>query len=177
MKIIFKSIYYASLVLFSLVLILLVLSFFPIGDGFRMMVVQSGSMEPEFGAGSMILVYPSQEYEEGDIITFRRDEERAPITHRIQEVVKDDEITYITKGDANVSHDMDEVAIGQVIGKVRLSIPYIGTLIDFARTPYGFVLLIAVPALIVIVDEGRNIWRSIKTEKKKTGPFTESIEK
>jgi len=52
-----------------------------------------------------------------------------------------------------------------VIGKAIFTIPYIGYIGYFVRTPIGFILLIVIPATLLIIQETRNI---IKYQKQKT---------
>jgi hypothetical protein len=87
-----------------------------------------------------------------DVITFGEDTKTSiPTTHRILAINSDG--TYTTKGDANEEEDVEKVARRDVIGKVIFSLPYGGYVLDFARQPIGFVLLIAVPAGLVILEE------------------------
>ncbi len=54
------------------------------------------------------------------------------------------------------------------MGKVIFHIPYMGRLLDLAKTPLGFAMLIVVPAGLVIVDEVLKIivyTRGRKTEE------------
>jgi len=77
-----------------------------------------------------------------------------PTTHRVLSVRNENGTTvYTTKGDANEEEDPQEVARREVIGKVFLSVPYAGFVLDFARQPLGFALLIGLPAFLVIVSE------------------------
>ena len=77
---------------------------------------------------------------------------------------------YKTKGDANDDPDVREVREGEVIGKVLFSIPFLGYMIDFAKKPIGFGLLIIIPAVIVMFDEVRKIWREVKKMRTKRPP-------
>ena len=71
----------------------------------------------------------------------------------------------IFKGDANNAPDSRQLAQREIIGRVLFSIPYVGYGVETARTPYGFLALIIVPALIVIVDEVRKIWGELKKRR------------
>lgn len=52
-----------------------------------------------------------------------------------------------------------------VIGKLILTIPYIGYIGYFVRTPIGFILLIIIPASLIIIMEIRNIIKELKKTK------------
>lgn len=119
-------------------------------------VVLSGSMEPAISTGDVIVVDGVEPgaVETGDVITFRRQGERVPTTHRVIEVVgSDDGRAFVTKGDANEERDPQPVPAESVVGRVAITIPLIGYVIQFADTPLGFGLLVAVPFGLLVVTE------------------------
>lgn len=137
--------------------------------GYRMFVVQSGSMEPKIKAGSVVVVGPQQEYKEKDIITFFANpnqvnlkDPRSTVTHRVLEV-QDDEgrKTYQTKGDANEDPDREMVTERQVLGKVMVGIPYLGYAVSFAKTQTGLIALIIIPGTLIIYSELLNIKKEV----------------
>jgi signal peptidase I len=127
----------------------------PIPGNIEMKIVKSGSMEPNIPTGSVVVVRPASAYKFGDVITFGADTRtEIPTTHRVIGVHGEGaDATYTTKGDANEEADPDVVARRDVIGKVAVAIPYVGFVLDFARQPLGFALLIGVPAALVILEE------------------------
>lgn len=144
---------------------LLVASMLPIPGNIELKIVKSGSMEPRIPTGSLVIVKPMQDYGIGDVITFGADTKtEIPTTHRVigYESDADGRSIYRTKGDANEDEDANPVARGEVIGKVVLHLPYVGFVLDFARQPLGFALLIGVPAALVIVEEVLTIVREVK---------------
>ena len=143
---------------------LLALTIFPIQNNFQVKIVQSGSMEPAIKTGSIVVVKPQKTYAAGNIITFGKDTvDEVPITHRILESrAINGKIFYTVKGDANNAPDPREVSHEEVIGKVIFDVPYLGFVIDFARTPIGFVLIIGVPAAVVVFDELATIYKESK---------------
>lgn len=146
---------------------LLLLTVFPIpGLDLDARVVQSGSMEPVIKTGSIVFIRPAEEYKVDDIITYHRGKEETPTTHRIVEVKKvGGKTLFVTKGDANSTIDMEMVPEENVIGSVRIHIPFIGYAIAFAREPLGFILLIIVPASLIAIDEVKNMVKEIKRRK------------
>ena len=72
----------------------------PMPFGFGLSVVQSGSMEPTFEVGDLIIVTQSDDYEVGDIVVFQ--DGRSLVVHRIVEI---DGEQIITQGDANNTSD------------------------------------------------------------------------
>lgn len=142
-------------------------------------VVQTGSMEPAIKTGSIVVIQPQELYTEGDVITFRRADQRddTPITHRIVSVrVESGEYIYTTKGDANEVQDLNEVRAAEVLGKVSFTVPYVGYLLTAARTPYGFTALIVLPALLIIVDEVKKILREVRKARRKEEESDEQTE-
>ena len=138
------------------------------------MTVLSGSMEPEIKTGSIIVVKPTGQYRIGDIITFNSAESDIPsITHRIVEMkVIGGAPVYITKGDANNAPDTREIKEIDIVGKVLVDIPYIGFVVDFARKPLGFALIIGIPAIAIIGDEVYKIIKEVKKGKQRDSSLT-----
>ena len=107
----FKIIYYIVVGLIGLIAVLLVVSAFPITGNYKLMVVQSGSMQPEIKMGGIVVVKPADDYKIGEIITFQSVKNKESITHRIYDVkIVGGEPLYITKGDANNAPDPREVS-------------------------------------------------------------------
>lgn len=143
----------------------------PFIAGYKPLVVQSGSMEPAIGTGSVVLVQPAApgEIRVGDPITFRAggpkgSESERPllITHRVTEVLNESgRLSFKTKGDANKSQDPNAVAAADVLGRVSVSMPYAGYIGVFARTRTGFLALIVVPGLLIIATEIRSLLANV----------------
>ncbi|MCX6759561.1 MAG: signal peptidase I [Candidatus Nealsonbacteria bacterium] len=164
-----KIIYYIVIAFIVLVAILLIVSAFPIPGNYKVLVVQSGSMEPKIKTGSIVVVKPEKDFKIGDVITFGPySKTKAPTTHRIYDMkVVGGEPIYITKGDANNAPDTREIKKADIVGKVLFSVPFLGYAVDFAKKPIGFALLIIVPAALIIVDEIKKIYAEIKKKKTK----------
>jgi signal peptidase len=160
-------------ILFVAVVGFFLLPFIP-GVAVMPLTVLTGSMEPTIPTGSVVFVAPAEIYTEGNIITFKRGGLDAPVTHRVTGVeVVSGEYLYTTKGDANEIVDMQKVRADEVLGKVSFHIPYVGWLIDKAKTPIGFTVLIVVPALLVIFDEAKKIWQEVTKKKETAVPVSE----
>lgn len=165
-KIISEIVIYAII---FLVAILLIWSAIPVKNNPKIFVVLSGSMEPYIHTGSVIITKPVSNYKVGDIITFGENSKiYLPTTHRIVEIKKvNDEIVYRTKGSANDSEDIKEIPQKEVLGKVFFSIPYLGFIVDFAKKPLGFFLVVGIPAIFIIYEEIKKIIREVKKVKEK----------
>ncbi len=164
MKIITGILYITFIALLLGVASLFLATMLPIPGNIEVKIVKSGSMEPTILTGSVVIVKPQASYRVGDIITFGEDTARQiPTTHRIIESAGDfSSITFTTKGDANEEQDPSPVGERDVIGKVIFAISYMGYVLDFARQPIGFTLMIGIPAGIIILDEIVRIFREVR---------------
>ena len=173
-KKILKIGYYVCLTFLGIITVLLLMSVLPITGNFKLKIVLSGSMEPIIKTGSIVVVKPlstssgQADYKIGDIITFQTAINKELITHRIYDIkVVGNEPRYITKGDANNAPDQREIIQREIIGKLLFSLPYLGYVVDFAQKPLGFSLIIILPAIAIVSDEVKKIWKEIIKLKNK----------
>jgi signal peptidase len=154
-NILYKTVYAAFIIVLLAIAGLFLSTMLPIPGQTEIKIVKSGSMEPAIATGSVVVVRPADSYAAGDVITFGRDtRDEIPTTHRVIEVQGSGQNTvFITQGDANEERDPRPIALSEVIGKVFITIPYAGFVLDFARQPIGFTLLIGIPAALIIFDE------------------------
>ena len=124
--------------------------------GLQVYTVLSGSMEPAYPVGALLYdkkVDPAQ-LRPGDVITFMLDEETI-VTHRIVEVVPDEEdpsvIRFRTKGDANAAEDGSLVHYKNVLGTPVFAIPKLGYFASFVQQPPGLYVAIAFGAVLVLL--------------------------
>lgn len=141
--------------------------------GYQLKTVLSGSMEPTFMTGSVIAVKPIENpvnLKQDDIITFKESEEQL-ITHRIIDVKKSGEQTlYVTKGDNNRSKDSNPVVPQNVVAKYSgFTIPYVGYLLDYAKSKNGSALLLILPGVLLLAYSGISIFKAIKELDKGKG--------
>jgi len=121
--------------------------------GYNSYLVQSGSMEPSIMTGDIIVIHPKEIYVKRDVITFHNAEGNI-ISHRIiDEKVKGNTKTFITKGDANQSEDEGTVSPSDILGAVAFVVPKVGFLVAFAKSIPGLIILIIIPAFTLIFDE------------------------
>lgn len=122
--------------------------------GYRLYVVDSGSMSPTINMGSMIIVKEMQpnEINKMDIITYYGHDSSSRVTHRAVDII-DNGKSFITMGDANETEDPMPVEGDKLIGKVVFKIPYIGTIFKFLSTKLGMGLLIALIILWIAVPK------------------------
>jgi len=149
----------------------------PAVAGHRLYAVLSGSMSPAFDVGSVVAVKAvnPEEVKEGDIITFGRSDGRI-VTHRVIGIETAGGLHFVTKGDANNVADSSLVPAEGVMGVVTLSIPWLGRVLVFSQTKQGLLLLIIIPALIILILEGRSLWQyAVKLDKLKDQKSLEAL--
>lgn len=112
--------------------------------GYSTAIIASGSMEPILYEDDIILNHAQGSYDKGDIITFHTGSSFT--THRIIDITNSG---YLTKGDANNVVDQKLVTSEDIVGRVVLTIPYVGILLSFLKTPLGMLIFIFIGLLIV----------------------------
>lgn len=162
---IFKLVINSIFIVLLTIGLLSFLAVFSKSKTYQVFIVQSGSMEPAIKTGSLIFTKKSPEYEVGDIVTKKMEDEEETITHRIIEKLENG--NFITKGDANNARDKEEVKKEDIIGKTYLTIPYLGYPVAYAQTSQGFIFLIVIPATILIYEELRKIKKEISKSLRK----------
>jgi signal peptidase len=132
--------------------------------GWRTEVVISGSMEPVIQTGSIVIVRPivPDTIRKGDIIMFSSLDRRSLTTHRVVNVESEPGLQFITRGDANKNSDINPIVPDQIVGIVAFTIPYLGLLTQFIKTPFGFILFLLIPAAILMGREMLDLWREME---------------
>ena len=112
-------------------------------NGYAMLEVVSGSMEPTIYKGDIIIINTKdKDYKENDIITFRGKEGEF-VTHRIIEI---DDKTMITKGDNNNSED-DPIKTSSIFGKYVTKINGGGRILSSFKNPFTMVMIFIIGLL------------------------------
>lgn len=135
--------------------------------GFKAFIITTNSMEPSIKHGDAILTKKPKEkdLEEGDIITFNRDDEA--ITHRILRIDKEEDTTlYVTKGDNNNIEDKRKVSFNEVEGKKIITLPKFGYLIEAAENQL-VILIITLVVLIFLLARIQSEERKYNRREKK----------
>ncbi len=128
--------------------------------------VLSGSMEPYYHVGSIVIVDKSitpEEIEIGDPITFRKGD-NAIATHRVIDINTETR-EFKTKGDANEAEDLAPVSFDNMIGKAGKSIPMIGYIPLYMRTKKG---MFCIGAYVIVFILLQLIPEIVKPEKEET---------
>ncbi len=123
--------------------------------GYTILEVVTGSMSGTLEIGDGVIVQLTSDIKEEDIIVYKKEE--SLITHRL---IKMEENTLITKGDANNVQD-DPITKDVVIGKVIFVIPNI----HFWKKVI-IVILIVLICIFFMIQQLRNRRNAIKGEEK-----------
>ena len=141
----------------------------PLAFHARPLTVMSGSMEPRFDAGDVVVsrqVAPLETHP-GDVVSFR-DPERGGllVTHRVRSMRRQgDKVVFVTKGDANNTSERWRVGTGDTIGRALYRLPALGRGLAFAHTRNGILLFVLIPLALLGALELSSIWRSRDDEE------------
>ena len=117
----------------------------PMPFGYGLANVLSGSMEPTFSKGTLLLVKDTRDVKEGDIVVYQAQKEL--IVHRIISLSGDE---VITQGDANNVAD-EPFDRSQIKGKVIGWIPLLGSVAALLKTPVAMIVILI---LAFVLTEG-----------------------
>lgn len=125
-------------------------------NGWEFDAVLSGSMEPAFNIGGLVVVSPvdAKTVEVGDAISFKRTGLDTPICHRVIAVeYRDGEKYFQTQGDANNAPDTHPVQLSAVKGKAVFYVPYVGRLAEFKNIGIARISFLGqrLPAAVLVV--------------------------
>ena len=137
--------------------------------GWQLQAVLSGSMSPTYPVGSLLVVgqIDASDVRAGMPIVFEDPlEPGRVVTHRVLGPVPDDASAFHTRGDANAGPDPAAVPARLVRGKVLWSVSGLGAVLDWLRWPNGFVLLVALPGVVLM---GTELRRRISIARKVEG--------
>ena len=142
--------------------------------GFSVLQVTSGSMEPEYMTGSVIIVRETDvtELKVGDVISFySRDKDISGKvnTHRIikiEHMIDGDEPIFTTQGDRNELPDKNKVHSAHVIGKVVYDLGTVsGSVIGVLQNPNVIFFVIVLPLVFITFGEAINLVNLIVKSK------------
>ncbi|MDE5630910.1 MAG: signal peptidase I, partial [Bacilli bacterium] len=116
-------------------------------NGYAVLEVISGSMEPTIKIGDIIIINTNaDDYKQGDIITFN-DVNGSFVTHRLVSI---DDGKMITKGDANDSED-EEMDTKEIVGKYVSKISGAGKLIASLKNPFVMLLIMIIGIVLCLL--------------------------
>ncbi len=121
--------------------------------GIHPLLVQSGSMEPEYAVGSVIYVRQAElsRLSEGTVVTFCLPDGETMVTHRIVRVDQEQDEIY-TKGDANELEDQTATPFSRIVGVPVLCVPWLGYLAGYFASAMGKVGIILLVVLVCLLS-------------------------
>lgn len=135
-------------------------------NGYTMLKVDSGSMEPRIQVGDIIIIDTKpKKYKKHDIITYR-DETYSYITHKIVKVTDEG---FITKGDANDSVDQGYVQEEQIVGVYKGRIRHLAILFIALRNPFTAIMILIsgiLACILISIDKNGNLLDVTKEDNK-----------
>ncbi|BCN42757.1 signal peptidase I [Prescottella equi] len=149
--------------------------------------VLTGSMEPTYPPGTLVVVKPQDAATVGvgDAITFQWESGKPDVvTHRITAVqyTASGERRFTTQGDANEAPDPRPVVPEQIHGKVWYAVPFIGYINNYITGKQRSVLLMVVVggllvyAVYMFVSAGRDTARKRQEADSTDADSTETVE-
>ncbi|EFY88271.1 microsomal signal peptidase 18 kDa subunit [Metarhizium acridum CQMa 102] len=127
-------------------------------------VVLSGSMEPAFQRGDLLLLWNRNMWQEtavGEIVVYNVKGKDIPIVHRVvRKFGTGDKAKLLTKGDNNNADDTDLYARGQdylerkdIIGSVVAYFPFVGYVtILLSEHPWLKTVMLGIMGLLVVIQ-------------------------
>lgn len=133
--------------------------------GYSVLRLQTGSMEPDYKTGSVVVTkhVDASELKKGDVISFystSQDISNQVNTHRIVEInyLQSGAREFITKGDNNPEQDVNPTLETRVIGKVVFDLGvFSGSIINILQNPKVIFFAIILPLIIITFMEAVNL--------------------
>ena len=151
-----------NIALFSLFLLISIIILVCFILQIRLAIVLSGSMEPALKINDIIIIKPSSKFKVGDIVIYEEENSKISIAHRI---IKINEDTIITKGDANNTEDkpvLKSKVKSIYVGKIS----YIGKFLKILKDPIIISTLITLTGFLLITKDEKGVIYSEKQKKK-----------
>ena len=151
-------------------------------SGIFPMIILTDSMYPEFESGDLIICNTAEpeEIKVGDVICFYdpAGNGTATVTHRVQEVVTDDEgnLAWITKGDANNTEDLPTVPAKNLIGVYKTRLKGLGNVAMFMQTTQGLIICVICPIILLVAYDVIRRRAYEKSKKKDTDALLAEME-
>lgn len=136
------------------------------GEGYRVVIVNGGSMGESIPSGSLVVArwHASADIAAGDVILVNDDSASTqPKIHRVIDVTKNDDSYVVhTKGDGNETPDPEAYQLPDRVLVSRGHVPYLGMVATAIASPAGWLLMVALPLTLVAALTILSIWRPRK---------------
>lgn len=120
--------------------------------GYSQYAVLSGSMEPNIHVGAIVYdkEVDADSLEVGDVVTYQLGSDTL-VTHRITEIDTANQ-TVTTQGDANDTADASPVSYENIKGVCAFSIPVLGYLSIYGKTPIGIAAICGILIILILLN-------------------------
>ena len=145
---------YVGIALVIVLMTMVVLALLAPHFGWRADTVLSGSMEPALPVGCVQVTKPvdPEDIKAGDIIAFRSPTNFKLMSHRVISVEEGESYQFRTKGDANEDADPYSIPSENVVGRVCFKVAHVGRVVEYLKTPIGFILLGLVGIALIVAE-------------------------
>lgn len=133
----------------------------PMPFGVGAAVVLSGSMEPVYSVGDILIVVKDSSYSIGEVVVYQTG--GTAVAHKI---VAFTDGKVVTKGEANNTED-EPIPFDAIKGRVLFAVPNAGGIVEFLRSPLGTFLLLGLALFL--------LERSYHTDKPKEKSEAETL--
>lgn len=126
--------------------------------GWQLQAVQSGSMQPTYAVGALLVVAPidASQVNVGMPVVFEDPQHPGRlVVHRVVAQLPGDTLQFATQGDANATRDPAAVPARMVRGRVLWQINGLGPAMEWLQWPRSFLMLVVLPGLLLGVAEWR----------------------
>jgi len=110
-------------------------------------VVVGTSMEPMLHGGDLAVMREQSTYRIGDVVLYEAPELGSNVLHRI---VRVQDGRFVLKGDNNDFLDSEQVTDAQIVGKLWLNAPQVGSVTEWLRAPLHAALLVGLATLLAL---------------------------
>ena len=120
--------------------------------GRQVYVVRGASMTPAIPLGSIVVVQTvdPMTVRVGEVVTFRLPQGTV-VTHRVTAIPQSPELSFQTKGDANLSADPAPVPASAIVGGVEVSVPEVGYLMHTLGSTPGALLALGILIALLLI--------------------------
>ena len=118
-----------------------------LGGSTRYVILEGTSMEPSLHAGDLALVRARETVGKGDVVLYEHPKLGAHVLHRI---VRESDGRFTLKGDDNDFLDGVRPSNDEVLGKLWVAVPSLGSAIAWSRQPFHAALIVFVLAFVAL---------------------------
>ena len=116
-------------------------------------IVAGASMEPKLHSNDLVVAFEERSYSVGDVVVYRVPAAESGagtyIVHRI--VGGDPHRGFLVQGDSRQGPDHWEPRADEILGKMQLHVPHVGTALVFLRGPAGLALIAGLISFLLVL--------------------------